>query len=311
MRLLFTPVFCLSFLCGPAHIFAIPVTTTNSSVPVHSNEDLEPTLPKSIIIHPRYNHINFSDTAGPNLDLSLQLKVYTEDRLEDEDFPEEWADKFRNAAEILLPWFLPILYETSWHQTNRDHITTMELPNNRLSFRATELIYDGRYLPLGQDPHDRVYYKMDVKIFLNGEHLERYHHYLYFLKSIFDEARTPLGVADVVRLEGRGVSAECDWFTFVGFLHERFGATFKRHLVYRELERGPFKRFHPEMSQWEHNTNPITKTVVPSTVYTNKHDTIFRFQDTETQGATAKAKGGSWKEKLKRIFRSGRKNLKS
>ncbi|KAJ3972962.1 hypothetical protein EV361DRAFT_902702 [Lentinula raphanica] len=301
MRLLSIFAFYFSFLWGPAHIFAAPVTTRNPSVQVHSNEDLEPTLPNLTTIHPRNYNLDVGDTSGPDIRLSLQLNIYTEDDVEAEVFPVEYADKFRNAAEILLPWFLPILDATDFLEDDRDHITMMELPNNRLSFRATELFYNESDVTSPRDRHDQNYYKMGVKVFFKGDHLDRYDHTLYFLKSVFAQARSPLGVAEAVRLEGGGGNADPHSYRFVGFIHGRYGATFQRSTSFRNLDRGPFEKFQPEKSKWKQNTKEIKKTVVPSTIDNAKKVAIFDFQ-TVTVKEKAKAKVQSWKKQVKGMY---------
>ncbi|KAJ3966987.1 hypothetical protein EV361DRAFT_526522 [Lentinula raphanica] len=258
MRLSYMTPFLYLSLCFPAYIFATPIPAMDTSIQVHP----------STAIYAR--KVAVEESYLVEVIFWSPYRRYT--GMDSDSL--EFANKIRNAVEILLHWFFLC------HRN--DKFDEKILPENRMSFRVTSLTYNGAQPSLLPEPWAKDHYRMDLRFTLDlGNKRSSFDdHSLFFLAKVFDEAPTPLLPEDAINLEGAGLWERLDHrHPFVLFKQRQF----KLPLSTRYHDRLDFRLDVDEL-QWEQNRVPTRKTVINS-----RH--VFLFMEAEEgQGEKDKVK---------------------
>ncbi|KAJ3711476.1 hypothetical protein C8R42DRAFT_351940 [Lentinula raphanica] len=241
MQILFTPVFFL--LCLLFSAFAAPIATWEDPPPPYSRHDKTsprvapanaPVVPVSDPPPAYSQHDNSSPQVAPvnspvvpvndrvpqiSGRIVVNLTVYDSRSLLRGSIPMEDVVKLRNAVEILLPWFFPLVCR----ERDGAHGPLPQLPDKKLSFQVATLTWDGT------DSLDSMsgYYNVEVK-FPERADLNRYRHFIsiekgsrtafnrYAKLSLNQENATPTRLEGMVRIPSHyvDVSFEGGHYTY-------------------------------------------------------------------------------------------------
>ncbi|KAJ3762168.1 hypothetical protein EV360DRAFT_67302 [Lentinula raphanica] len=218
MRILFTPVFFL--LCLLFSAFAAPIATWEDPPPPYSQHDNtsprvapvnSPVVPVNDPPPPYSQHDNTSPQVGPvkspvvpvtetvpqvSGQLVVDLILHRGPHRFVTSIPLKSAATLRNAVEILLPWFIPML---RW----RKYKELVTLPAQELSFQVNNLTCSSVEFEYEPKPGPKEYYVVEVKFPGREDLNDRWHLLIYFeAKKLDQQSSMSLQPKNAVELEG-------------------------------------------------------------------------------------------------------------
>ncbi|KAJ3776895.1 hypothetical protein FB446DRAFT_784667 [Lentinula raphanica] len=193
MRILFTPVFFL--LCLLFSAFAAPIATSKDPPPPYSEQDN--TSPRvapanSPVVQPVTETV--PQVSGQ---IVVDLILHRGPHRFVTSIPLEAAATLRNAVEILLPWFIPML---RWKKYKEGPLM---LPDQQLSFQVNNLTSSSSQFVFEPKSGRKEYYVVEVQFHGREDLSERWHHVIYFeAKKLDQQSSMSLQPKNAVELEG-------------------------------------------------------------------------------------------------------------